>query len=220
MAGYYKNEVLLTDLQCFPNVDYYATLVEYDKLKFEQYVHFKKGSYSNRYYVAGPNGQILLSVPLLHVHRERMAFRDLKICNRDKWQRLHWRTLTSAYRRSPWFEFYEESIQPLYEKKFDYLMDWNLNAFELVNSWLGVSWEVSFTDEYRKKYDQPGIIDSRHFFFPGKLSAENTVQYHQVFEDRTGFLPGMSILDLIFCEGKRSLSLLKIHTRNEAGQRK
>lgn len=214
MTDLHIKNLLLTDLQCFMSTNCYITLVEYETLRFEQYEHFRKGSYSNRYYVAGPNGKILLSVPLLHARRERMAFRDLKICNRDQWQRLHWRTLTSAYRRSPWFEFYEESLQPMYEKKFDYLMDWNLQAFELVSGWLGRTWEVTFTDQYIKLYDEPDMIDARHDFSPARVKGERKLSYHQVFEDRTGFLPEMSVLDLIFCEGKRAISLLTDNAEN------
>lgn len=209
MAGLINDRILLVDLQCFPSINYYNSLVIYNTLKIEQYEHFKKGSYSNRYYLAGPNGKMLLSVPLLHTRRERMAFKDLKICNRDNWQRLHWRTITSAYRRSPWFEFYENSLQPMYEKKFDYLIDWNLEGFEMVNGWLGLSWDTSFTTAYEKSYKEGEMRDARHQFFPGKPIPGEPVKYRQVFEERTGFIEGLSILDLIFCEGKRAASCLQ-----------
>jgi hypothetical protein len=208
--------ILLTDLQCFIPITSYVGLVKYNKLKIEQYEHFRKGSYSNRYYIAGPNGRILLSIPLLHSGRERTAFKDLKICNLDRWQLLHWRTLTSAYRRSPWFEFYEDDLHVMYDRKFEYLMDWNLAAFELVNGWLGWSWEITYTEEYQKVYTDPKIMDARHLVWPQKDTAalsEDTFRYHQVFEDRTGFLPGLSILDLVFCEGKRAVSLLSENSK-------
>lgn len=208
-----NDRTLLIDLQCFPLVNYYKYLVEYNKLKFEQYEHYSRRSYRNRYYVAGPNGRILLSVPLLHSRRDRLAEKDLKICNRDRWQALHWKTLISAYRRSPWFEFYEEMLHPMYEKKFEYLQDWNLQAFELVNGWLDLSWEISFTEEYEKRYPpEANLKDARNRFLPQNTldsSAESFSRYHQVFEDRTGFMPGLSILDLIFCEGKQAAMYLK-----------
>jgi hypothetical protein len=136
-----------------------------------------------------------------------MAFRDLRICNRDRWQLLHWRTLTSAYRRSPWFEFYEDSLKPLYEKKFEYLADWSLSAFELVNGWLGLSWDISFTDEYVKEYPERDIADMRGRILP-RDDAGDFPSYRQVFQDRTGFIPGLSILDLIFCEGRKAVTFL------------
>lgn len=209
MAVHTDKLILLTDLDCFMNVNAYKLLVRHNTLIFEQYEHFKKGSYSNRYYVAGANGKLLLSIPLHHAGRERTAFRDLKICNRDFWQRDHWRTLTSAYRRSPWFEFYEEGLSVMYERKFEYLLDWNLQAFELVSEWLGVKWDISFTSRYEKDYGDSGINDARNLFLPGKPSPDTPVRYRQVFEERTGFLPGLSILDLIFCEGKQALASLR-----------
>lgn len=201
----FNKKILITDLQCIGSVYYYSCLVKYDTLKIEQYEHYAKGTYTNRYYLAGPHGRILLSVPLLHSGRERTAFKDLKICNRDRWQALHWKTLTSAYRRSPWFEFYEEMLYPLYGRKFEYLMDWNLQAFNLVNSWLSLSWEISFTDEYEKSYPET-FEDARNRFLPQNTldSNGNSLRYHQVFEDRTGFIPGLSMLDLIFCEGRQA----------------
>lgn len=212
MAVSENNEDLLIDLQCFPSINYYSYLIKYNKLIFEQYEHYSRRSYRNRYYVAGPNGRILLSVPLQHSRRERMAGKDLKICNRDRWQALHWKTLISAYRRSPWFEFYEEMLHPVYEKKFEYLLDWNLQAFELVNGWLDLSWEISFTKEYEKTYPpERGLTDARNRFLPQNtldVPEKDLHRYHQVFEDRIGFIPGLSILDLIFCEGKQAKAFL------------
>lgn len=208
MAERMNNEILLIDLQCFPSVYYYSTLVDYKILKFEQYEYLQKGSYANRYMVAGANGPILLSVPLLHAGGQKRILRDVKICNRENWQRIHWRTLTSAYRRSPWFEFYGHSLQPMYERRFSYLLDWNLQAFELINRWLGINWNFSFCDGYETSY--PGdITDARHWFVPKVPQSGIANHYRQVFEERTGFLPGLSMLDLIFCEGKKAASFLK-----------
>ena len=212
MSGLKNNKIILIDYQSFPNINYYKLLVKYKELKFEQYEHCQKGSYSNRYYVAGPQGMILLSVPLSHAGKEKIPLRDLRICNRDKWQVIHWRTLTSAYHRSPWFEFYEEELRTLYENKFEYLIDWNMQAFDLVNKWLGLSWKISRTEEYIKSCNDPGMVDARNRITPkNTLDHENFdfPHYRQVFEDRTGFLPGLSILDLLFCEGKKAGELLR-----------
>lgn len=203
--------MILTDLQSFGSINYYISLEQYHTLIFEQYEHYFKGSYSNRYYVAGPNGRLLLSVPLLHSRRERTPLRDLKICNRDGWQVLHWKTLISAYRRSPWFEFYEQELQVMYDHKYEYLLDWNLKAFELVSKWLGKRWEIRLTDSYEMPVDRRNIIDERHRFLPPKGGGDagpSLLYYPQVFEDRNGFLPGLSILDLLFCEGKNAGNLL------------
>jgi hypothetical protein len=153
---------------------------------------------------------MLLSVPLLHGRRGRTPLRDLKICNRDNWQELHWRTLVSAYRRSAWFEYYEDALRGMYEKKFAYLMDWNLEAFQLVNRWLGTGWDISFTTGYQREPDR-GIRDLRNRFGPARMETDygDRPPYTQVFGDRTGFLPGLSILDLVFSEGKAAAAWLR-----------
>lgn len=213
MTGIGNNKILITDLQCIPCINYYKLLVDYKQLKFEQYERYQKGSYSNRYYVAGANGRILLSVPLVHSRKEEILLKDLKICNRDRWQLIHWRTLTSAYRRSPWFEFYEDDLRILYNKKFEYLLDWNFQAFTLINKWLNLSWDISWTKGYFKTYPDTEAEDGRNRIIPRQLmdnELSGSPEYRQVFEDRTGFLPGLSILDLLFCEGKRAVDLLRL----------
>lgn len=203
---------LIIELQCFANVDYYRLLTGFDVLIFEQYEHFQKGSLLNRYYLAGPNGRILLSVPLVHAKRTRIPFRDLEICNLEKWQSLHWKTMCSCYRRSPWFEFYEPELQGMYEKPFRFLLDWNLYAFELIGRWLGRSWNLQWTLGYEKTLPGQEVPDARNRFVsrPGYAALEaGTGPYRQVFEDRTGFIPGLSILDMVFCMGKRASETLE-----------
>lgn len=211
MAVETRNKVLLTDLQSFGPVDYYIGLEYYDELIFEQYEHYQRGTYTNRFYIAGPNGTLLLSVPLQHSRGIKMPIKDLEICNRYRWQALHWKTLISAYRRSPWFEFYEEELSVMYFKKFKYLLDWNLEAFKLVSRWVEREWAVSLTASYQMPNDVPGIVDGRHRVKPQKKGAavnQSPLYYPQVFEERNGFIPGLSILDLIFCEGKMAGQLL------------
>lgn len=202
---------LLTDLQCFANINYYINLEKYHELTFEQYEHFQKRSYSNRYYIAGANGRLLLSIPLLHSRRERTAIKDLKICNRDRWQALHWKTLISAYRRSPWFEFYEQELSVMYNKKYKFILDWNLDTFNLVGLWLGKNWTVNMTSSYEIPTTIPDVADERHRFVPPKKEGTGEgyhLYYPQVFEDRNGFIPDLSILDLLFCEGNNAGKLL------------
>jgi hypothetical protein len=210
------NEILITDLHCFGSIDYYIILDRYNILKFEQCEHFKKASYANRYYLAGPNGGMRLTIPVVHFRRDRMPLQDLRIANRDRWQVLHWRTLVSAYRRSPWFEFYEDELRLLYEKEFKYLIEWNVQAFELISRWLGRDWEFSGTETYLEHYSPAAIVDARHRLNPRDREKVGPVTpfYQQVFEARTGFLPGLSILDLIFCEGRRSLQTLRNQARD------
>jgi len=211
MAVETNRKTLLIESQYFPNISFYKTLIKHDILLIERYEHYQKVSFRNRCYIAGPNGSILLSVPLARGKNQRTVMKDVKISNDERWQALHWKTLVSAYRRSPWFEYYEDELGKLFTKEVTYLLDWNLMCLEWANKIVGITSPITFTDEYHKIYEAgKGITDARDIMHPStKEVDEDTVRYTQVFQERAGFLPDMSILDLIFCEGKRSIELLR-----------
>ncbi|RPD41618.1 WbqC family protein [Chitinophaga barathri] len=205
-----NSKTLLIESQYFPSIYFYKTLIEGQILQIERYEHYQKVSFRNRCYIAGPNGVILLSVPLSKGKNQRTVMKDVRISNEENWQGLHWKTLTSAYRRSPFFEYFEPELEGLYERRFDFLLDWNMACLEWANKALGISPEIRLTDSFQKTYDPAaGIIDKRDHMVPGQLPAAGAPEYTQVFGERTGFFPNLSILDLLFCEGKRGLELLK-----------
>jgi|SRR5690606_12932005 len=209
MTAAANNQTLLIELQYFPNICFYKTLIKHHILQIEKYEHYQKLSYRNRCYIAGPNGPILLSVPLARGKNQRTVIKDVRISNEERWQALHWKTLVSAYRRSPWFEYFEEELQALYEKPFAFLLDWNLACLEWANQALGYNCQLSFTSAYEKEYDPgTGITDARNLLKPGREQPCETPAYTQVFQDRTGFMANLSILDLLFCEGKHSLGII------------
>ncbi|MFY0254286.1 WbqC family protein [Chitinophaga sp. 30R24] len=199
-------KVLLIESQYFPPIDVYKVLLNHDTLQLERYEHYQKLSYRNRCYVAGPNGRMILSVPLARGKNQRTVMKDVRISNEEQWQGLHWKTLVSAYRRSPWFEYYEPELQQLYEKEFQFLMDWNLACLEWVNNQLGFHVPVTFTESYQK--EAANVTDARESILPGPVTIGEPA-YTQVFQERTGFITGLSILDLLFCEGKQAMTVLK-----------
>ncbi len=200
-------KILLTDLQSFGSINYYCDLIKYQQLLFEQYEHFVKGSYSNRYYIAGANGKQLLSIPLLHSNRNRTPFKALEISYAEDWQKVHWRTLVSAYRKSPWFDFYQDDLMVMYNTKYRYIFEWNFASLRLTKKWLHAPWKIQTTDIYKKAYEAEDIIDNRHGIMPSKRE-KSAIVYPQVFEEKNGFLPNLSILDLLFCEGNNATNLL------------
>ncbi|MCW3464321.1 WbqC family protein [Chitinophaga nivalis] len=200
------NGTLLIESQYFPPIDVYKTLIKYDTLQIEKYEHYQKLSYRNRCYVAGPNGRMILSVPLSRGKNQRTVMKDVRISNEEQWQALHWKTLVSAYRRSPWFEYYEAELELLFQREFNFLLDWNLACLEWVHSKLGLQIPVTFTESYQQEVT--GVTDFREQVLPGTVAAD-APEYTQVFQDRTGFIPGLSVLDLLFCEGKQSLEVIK-----------
>ncbi|MHB1923043.1 MAG: WbqC family protein, partial [Chitinophagaceae bacterium] len=118
-------KILIIDYQYIPCIDYFITLIKSSKVILEDFEHYQKVSFRNRAVIAHPHGRLLLSVPLLKGKNQRTIMKEVRICNLEKWQSLHWKTLTSAYRRSPWFEYYEEELHPFFERRFEFLIDWN-----------------------------------------------------------------------------------------------
>ena len=206
-----NSKTLVIDLHYAPSISYILSLIASSKTCFEQFEHHEKGSCRNRCYLAGPDGPIRLTVPLEKGKHQHSLIKEVRVCNSYPWQKLHWRTLESAYRKSPWFEFYEESLRPVYEKPWDYLMDLNLELLGRITGWLDLDFKPGFTEEFQPVYDPAEFVDLRNRFLPGDFNPDQDPggpKYHQVFEERTGFIPGLSILDLLFAEGKRSAGIL------------
>jgi hypothetical protein len=150
-----------------------------------------------------------LSIPILHKHK-RTALKDVQISYEHNWRTLHWRSLEAAYRRSPYFEFYEHYFAKVFSDfKPDYLFEWNIHIFEIINTILDKAIRFSFTSEYLESYTNAD--DYRSLASPSVLAEQpdGTPRYRQVFEERYGFIDNLSILDLLFCEGPHSIEYLK-----------
>lgn len=167
-----------------------------DKVLLDKQEHFRKMTYRNRYRISGANNSILLSVPLQDGRNQRIAMEEVKIFNGDRWQTQHWRTLVSVYRRTPFFDHYEDSLMRLFQEQFTSLATFNIATIEWVKKQLKLKLETETTTAFVKEYPE-GITDLRNAnSLPGPLP-----KYYQVFEDRIGFVPDLSILDLLFSEG-------------------
>ena len=135
---------------------------------------------------------------------------EVAIDNRRAWQTAHWRSIISCYNRSPWFEYFRDELNRLYEMEFELLIDWNLACMNWVLQKIGLDIPVSVTENWKDTYDPKEFNDWRNKLLPRTIhSVPGQPTYGQVFMDRTGFLPHLSILDLLFCEGKNSSEILK-----------
>lgn len=163
-------------------------------------------SFRNRCVIAGADGPIVLSVPLQGGRDQRTLMKDLRIDNRQNWQSQHLKTIRSCYNRSPWFEHYKEDLEALYQEQSTHLMDWNLRCFKWAAGILALEVKIDLTQEYLKSYSDKELLDFRNRITPKnlKVASGDYVKYNQVFEERAGFIPNLSILDLIFCEGRNS----------------
>jgi len=202
--------MLLTELQYFAPIILYKNSIIEKYIKIEQYERWQKMSFRNRCTIAGANGLIDLSIPIEGGRNVEAFIRDVKIDNMLKWQMIHWRGITSAYNRSPWFEFYADELLRFYATRYTYLWDWNLDLMYWALHKLKVEVKVDFTDSYEKHIKDKNIMDYRN-----KVLPKNSISYggdcpvySQVFEHRLGFRPNLSIIDLLFCEGNNAAGLL------------
>lgn len=200
---------LIIEFQYFPSVILYRSLNKVSDIVFEQYERYQKMSFRNRCRIAGADGWIDLSIPLERGRDQRAMTKEVRISSPAGWQSAHWKTICSCYSRSPWFEQYQDDLAHLYQTHVSYLRDWDLACFEWTLRVLKMAPKISFSDGYRNEYSGEDWIDLRDRIRPGDLPfGDAPIRYRQVFEERTGFLPGLSILDLLFCEGPRARMIL------------
>lgn len=190
----------------FPSISQYAVMVSASELWFEMGDHFQKQTHRNRMFIYSPNGRQLLYVPVKHNQGIHQMTKDVRIENAFDWQKNHFKSLEAAYRSSPYFEYFEDDIQILFQKKYHFLMDLNLEIFQIVNDCLGLKLNYATTTEYFKtiedKTDARSLIDR-------KKDVNELEPYRQVFEDKHGNLNNLSILDLLFNEGRHAVAYLK-----------
>ena len=228
---------LIIDLQYFTSIILYKNSINFSNIVFEQYEYYQKMSFRNRCQVAGAEGVINLSIPLQKGRDQKTLIKDVRIADRDDWQGQHWKTIVSCYSRSPWFEFYRDELEGLYRRPFPFLLDWNLACFEWSLKILQMPVSFSLTTAYHKIYAEENWADWRGKILPKNRTGSHRVipnpdgpdrhvydstapvKYRQVFEERTGFLPNLSILDLLFCEGKNARLLLQNGAHEPLGKR-
>ena len=195
---------VVIELQYFPAYTLIKQLGAFTHVLFEQYESFQKMSFRNRMVVAGGTGPILLTVPVRNGRNQKSMMRAVEIDSRVPWQASHWKTLTSCYRKAPWFELYEDSLTRLYKTEFRLLIDWNLACFQWAVEKLNFPVTVSLTENWVPDYTGREITDWRNKHSSmRKLESVAVQKYNQVFIDRTGFIPNLSVLDCLFCEGPR-----------------
>jgi hypothetical protein len=176
-------------------ISYFSELIKYDQVMIEHFENFKKQSIRNHCVIYSPNGPLKLSIPL-YKRSERTLTKEIIISDSYGWQKLHWRSLESAYRSSPFFEFYEHDFLPLYEKPFKYLVEFNNEIMQLILRLLKIKTEIKPTLSYEKEY----VKDYRNFFSE-KANHSDHPPYTQVFSNKHGFLADLSIADLLFNQG-------------------
>ena len=192
-------------LQYLPQISWFVNYVKYEPILIERQENFVKSTMRNRCQIAGANGRQTLTIPLVGGRDHHRKYADTQIAYTANWHDNHWHSIKSAYGSAPYFEFYAHIFQKFYEKQYLLLFDFNLELLNSVIAALKLSKGYDLTHEYQK--DMPGVIDLR--------SSQTTIattgplpRYYQVFEERHGFIPDLSILDLIFNLGPQAKDYL------------
>lgn len=159
----------------------------------EAWESYQKQTTRNRCTIATANGPQNLTVPVSH--KGVRCIKDIEISDHGNWRHLHWQALVTNYSESAFFEYYQDDIRPFYEKRWKYLLDYNMEIAETMCRLIDVNVNFQLTEQY------VGV---------GQLPIDDNAltPYYQVYRQRTGFLPNMSILDLLFNEGPQSILVL------------
>ncbi|MDR2844346.1 MAG: WbqC family protein [Candidatus Symbiothrix sp.] len=193
-------------------VEYYVQLYQSPQVLIEQQDNYVKQTYRNRCVIASANGLQTLSIPIIKPETPKILTRDIRIAGHGDWQHLHWNAIVSAYRSSPFFEYYEADFRPFYEKQPQFLFDFDEQLRELVCSLVDISPNVIYSSEYIKTVSGD-TLDLREAIHPKKPAVLNAFKpYYQVFESRFGFQSNLSILDLLFNMGTESVLVLQNHS--------
>jgi len=190
----------------FPSISHFAVMAQSENITFEMEDNFQKQTNRNRTYIYSPNGIQLLNIPVKHSKTSHQKTKDVLIENEFDWQKQHFKSLEAAYRSSPFFEFFEDEIIPVFEKKHTFLMDLNMEVLGITFKCLRMKLEFDNTSEYFHEIEN--ILDFRHLA-NGKKDINSFERYPQVFDDKHGFINNLSVLDLLFNEGKFAMDYLK-----------
>lgn len=199
---------ILIESQYIGSCSYWKLLLDADTILIDNQEHFVKRSFRNRAHILGANGLLRLSIPLESGKHQHAAMKDVRISYNQDWQNLHWHSLTSCYRRSPFFEFYEDNFRKFYDNKFEFLIEYNTELLKTIAVILKADINFTYTEKYIKKEEFDGT-DFRSFILPSTESVIEFPVYPQVFNDRFDFIKDLSILDLLFNAGTRSKDYLE-----------
>ena len=206
--------IALLSTAYLPPVHYFTKLFTYPQVMIEQMDHYVKQTYRNRCVIAAPDGPLALTIPTVKPDTEKCPLRDIRISDHGNWRHLHWNALCSAYNHTPYFEYYRDDFAPFYEQKhYTFLVDYNEALLQLVCSLIDLTPQLSRTTTYQAEAPT-GVDDFRELIHPKRIAIEvdpafRPVPYYQVFQERLGFLPNLSIADLLFNMGPESLLVLK-----------
>lgn len=193
-------------------IQYYSKLLQCgaDAAYIESQDNYAKQTYRNRCMIADANGPLALTIPTEKGTEGKCLMRDIRISDHGNWRHQHWNALEAAYRHTPFFLYYEDDFRPFYEQDIEFLYDFNMQLTEMVCGLIGIESTLKPTTEYQHNPD--GMADYRTLITPKVDWREDegfhSVEYYQVFKEKHGFIPNLSIVDLLFNMGPESILIL------------
>lgn len=184
-----------------PGIQFFSALKNCQgPVVIEQWAHYRKQTFFNRCMIATESGPQALSIPVVSSDNPKQYLKDIRISDHGNWRHQHWNAMASAYMNSPFFMYYADDFRPFYERKWEFLLDYNLELTNLILELAHMHVDFSMSERYEQ--EPAGLTDLRELTDPktdSKLFREKP--YWQVFQQKTGFLPGLSAVDLLFCMG-------------------
>lgn len=191
----------------FPSIAQMVAIVQSNKVCFEIQDNYQKQTYRNRCYIAHTNGRLLLNIPIKHNKKGvRQQMKEVMVEDAFPWQKEHWKSIQNAYRTSPFFEFYEDELKPLFTEPVTKLLDFNFKIFDTLSDLIGIETPYSKTTTYKTS---PAISDYRDLANAKSNIPFQLEPYTQVLEAQHGWLPNLSVLDVLFNEGPNALNYLE-----------
>lgn len=194
----------------FGPVQWFQKLHRYDRCLIERYDNYVKQTYRNRCVIAATGGPQTLTVPIERYDGCKCLMRDIRISDHGAWRHVHWNAIVSSYGESPFFDYYADDILPFFERRWKYLYDFNLDITHTVCSLLDIRPVIEPTSDYIRTEDV-AADDFRDAIRPKHTLPDAAFEprpYYQVYSRKHGFLPNLSILDLLFNEGPEGIFLL------------
>ena len=197
--------MLFTDLQYFGTIDFIKTILKHQQVNYDAGALFTKMSFKNRMVILTAQGPLNLTIPIIGGRDQKTALGDIFIDYETAWNAKHFKAIITAYKRSPYFEYYEQSLSNLYSQEHKKLIDFLMACQHWLNGQIKANWELNLINhitaqniDQKEKYFSPWL--------PKNYQQSNIVpKYQQVFEDKIGFINNVCILDFLFCTGGKTV---------------
>lgn len=195
-----------------PPVSYFSKLYAYEKVYVERFDHYMKQSYRNRCVIASAAGPLSLTIPTEKSEDPKCLMKDVRISDHGNWRHVHWNAFVAAYKQSPFFDYYADEFHEFFEKRYSFLFDFNSELCNWLCEQLDMHPVVAWSDDFI--VDTAGMDDFREQIHPKKRlqtddASFKAVPYYQVFQEKQGFQPDLSVADLLFNMGPEGLLVLR-----------